>query len=104
MLIEKMAKGHKQFLCMFNTTLEERVVNIVDYHGTDFFPAVRLPQEIVSQSRGRNCWNVLMLADSSDFIFAQSAKSDAIFHGNHDALLEHSNSLCSALLFHYELL
>src|SRR6516225_5867912 len=83
MPLEKMAKGHEQFLRVLDPPPAERFVNIVNYHDADFFPAMWLLQEIVSQSRGCDCWNMLVLPDSSHFIFPQSAKSDAVFHRNH---------------------
>src|SRR5215472_12102687 len=82
--IEKMAKGHEQFLRVLYPPPAERFVDIVNYHDANFFLAMRLFQEIVSQSRSCNCWNML-LPNSSHFIFTEPAKSDAVLQGDHDA-------------------
>jgi hypothetical protein len=51
-------------------------------------------KEIVSQAAGRDLRNVLVLSNRGYFVFAQTAKRDAIFQGNHDALPEHSITYC----------
>jgi hypothetical protein len=86
MLLKKMAKGHEQFLRVSDPPSAERLVNIINDHGADFFSTMWLLQKIVSLSRGCDCWNMLMLPNSSHFIFTESAKSDAVFQRDHDVL------------------
>jgi hypothetical protein len=61
-------------------------MNIVDNHCADCFAPMRLFQEIVSQSAGCDLRNMLVLSYRGHFVFAQTAKSDTVIQGDHDAL------------------
>jgi hypothetical protein len=60
--------------------------NIVNNHCADRFAAMGLFQEILSQGAGRDLRNMFVLSYRGHFVFAQTAKSDAVFQGDHDAL------------------
>jgi hypothetical protein len=83
---KEMTKGHEQFLRVPDASCATRLMNIVDDHCADRFAPMRLFQEIVSQGAGCDLRNMLVLPYRRHFVFAQTAKSDAVFQGDHDAL------------------
>jgi hypothetical protein len=77
MLIEEMTQRHEKLLRMPDTAGVEGLMNVLNDHGPDGFCAMGLLQQIVCQRGGRDFRNVLVLADSIDFVSVQSGKGDA---------------------------
>ena len=100
MSLKKVAKGHEKLLSVSDATLAKSLLNVVDNHSSDFSVTIRLFQEIISQGAGCDLWNVLVFTYCSHFLFAQTAKSDAVFQGDHRALL--SSELPLVLLLQHQ--
>jgi hypothetical protein len=68
---------------LFDATLVESFVNVVNNHGSDGFSAMGLRQQIVRQSGCSYIGDVFMLADRSDLVLIETTQADAIFQLDH---------------------
>jgi hypothetical protein len=100
MVVEEMANSHKQFLRVFDPSVAERFVNIVNDHGADFFPATWLLQEIVSQSEAE----IVGICSCSPIVSSSLSPPKAMQSSNEIMISSRTSHFLSQYIsFHLEL-
>ena len=80
---QEMVKHMQQGQDMLLRTNSLGLPNIIDDHIPDFFGAMLLGQNVLSERCCSYFGNVLVLCNSEHLLFGQATQSDAVFKRNH---------------------
>jgi len=88
MLIKEVAQGHEELRGVLDSTIVQRLPDVINDHGSDRFPTVRLLAQIAGERCCGYLRDVFVLSDRQHFAFIEATKTDAVFQRDHVKCLQ----------------